>query len=286
MTASPRRELRDWSLAARKSLGQHFLSDEALIGRIVALTGAGPDDVVVEIGPGLGAITFGLAENAAVVVAVEFDSGLAGRLESLLTERGVKNVEVTRGDAVGFDYGSVFARFGRRILVAGNLPYNITGPVFFDLLSHFTRVRRAALMVQEEVARRVASGPGGRRYGVLSVLLQAVGRVSMGERVGPDKFYPRPKVSSRMLTIDFADEFAAGFGELRSYITLVKAAFSKRRKTLLNALTGGLGRNRDEVAVWLEKAGIDPVRRAETLSPAEFGRLNVMVTGPGVNTPG
>ncbi|MBU1741762.1 MAG: hypothetical protein KKC37_09465, partial [Proteobacteria bacterium] len=159
-----RQRLQRLSLAANKKLGQHFLHDEALARRIVDGSRVGPDDHVVEIGPGLGALTFLLAERAALVRAVEIDKGLAGHLTGEVSRRGLTNVEVVHADAVGFDYPAAAADAGRRLMVVGNLPYNVTGPILFDLVQAHGAVARATVMIQAEVADRLAAPPGGRDY--------------------------------------------------------------------------------------------------------------------------
>ncbi len=271
-----RQRLQELSLAANKKLGQHFLVNEALARRIVDFSRAGPDDQVVEIGPGLGALTWLMAERSAWVKAVEIDRGLAGHLTEEVSRRGLINVEVVHADAVGFAYAAAAA--GGRLMVVGNLPYNVTGPILFDLIKAHAVIQRATLMIQAEVADRLAAPPGGRDYGVLSVLVAAFGRLTPGEPVGPEHFFPRPEVNSRLIAVDF--EPAPDLGDETAFIRVVKAAFSARRKTLGNSLAGGLGLPKDRARATVAAAGIDPGRRAETLSPAEFVALAREVSGP------
>jgi 16S rRNA (adenine1518-N6/adenine1519-N6)-dimethyltransferase len=262
-----RQRLADLSLAANKKLGQHFLHDEALARRIVDFAAVAEGDQVIEIGPGLGALTWLLAGRAARLTAVEIDRGLAAHLQDEVARQGLKNVVIVHADAVGFDYQAAAA--GRRLEVVGNLPYNATGPIMFDLIRHQKSVARAALLVQAEVADRLAAPPGGRDYGVLSVLVAACGRLTLGEIVGPESFFPRPNVNSRLIAVDFGGQGDVG----EDFIRVVKAAFSSRRKTLQNSLAGGLGLGKAEVFDLITAAGIDPGLRAETLGPDRFAAL-------------
>jgi 16S rRNA (adenine1518-N6/adenine1519-N6)-dimethyltransferase len=262
-----RRRLADLSLAANKKLGQHFLHDEALARRIVDFAAVSAGDRVIEIGPGLGALTWLLAERAALVKAVEIDRGLAGHLADEVARRGTKNVEIIHADAVGFDYAAAAAP--GRLMVVGNLPYNVTGPILFDLVRAHPLIKRATLLIQAEVADRLHAAPGGRDYGVLSVLLAACGRLTPGETVSAEPFFPRPKVVSRLIAVDFKPQTEVA----DDFIRLVKAAFSSRRKTLKNSLAGGLGLSQDAAANLIVAAGIDPGCRAETLAPDRFAAL-------------
>ncbi len=268
-----RQQLAELSLAANKRLGQHFLHDRDLARRIVDFAAVSASDHVIEIGPGLGALTWLLAERVAALTAVEIDRGLAGHLTAEVARRSMKNVEIIHADAVGFDYPAAAA--GRRLKVVGNLPYNVTGPILFDLIHNQRNVARAALLIQAEVADRLAAPPGGRDYGVLSVLVAACGRLTLGETVGPESFFPRPNVTSRLIAIDFGGE-----GDIKDdLVRVVKAAFSSRRKTLQNSLAGGLGLSKAAAEDLIVTAGIDPQCRAETLGPDQFAALALAFKG-------
>ncbi len=268
-------------LQASRRRGQNFLNQPATAQAIAESAGIGPEDVVVEIGPGLGALTLPLAGLAARVIALEVDRGVYEALLAVLAETGAANVEPRLMDALDFDWAAEAARAGRRLKVAANLPYSISSPIFFKLLEALAHWSTATLMVQREVAERLLAPPGGRDYGRLSVLMQCWCEVRPGLVVGPDQFFPRPQVESRVAHLAPRERPLAeldGPGQAAWYSQVVKAAFSQRRKTLLNSLAGGLGRARPEVEAALVRAGIDPSRRAETLSPAEFGRVAVELT--------
>ena len=180
-------------------------------------------------------------------------------------------------DALQTDFGAIAEEAGQPLLILGNLPYAITSPLIFRLLENLNAWRGATLMIQLEVARRMASAPGGRDYGRLSVLAQTFCEIKAGMKVGPDQFFPKPAVESQVVhlapretpLVKLIDE-----DSLSWYGTVVKAAFSQRRKTLANSLAGGLGLNRAEATQCIQAAGLDPKSRAETLSPQDFGLIS------------
>lgn len=263
-------------LVASRRRGQNFLAQPATAQAIALSAGLAPDDVVVEVGPGLGALTLPLAGLAARVIALEVDRGVFEALLGILAQAGAANVEPRLTDALDFDWAAEALAAGRRLKVAANLPYSISSPLLFKLLENLAHWSSATLMVQREVAERLAAAPGGREYGRLSALMQCWCEIHLGLVVGPEQFFPRPQVESRVVHLaprerPLAD--IAGPEQAAWYATVVKAAFGQRRKTLLNSLSGGLGRPRAELEEALARAGIDPARRAETLSPEELGRV-------------
>jgi len=272
----PNAILRARGLKPSRHRGQNFLTQPATARAIAASAGITPQDTVVEIGAGLGTLTLALAPLARRVVAVEVDRGVFAALEDVLAEAGVQNVEPRLADALKLDWAELARQAGERLVVAGNLPYLIASPLIFHLLDNRHCWRRAVLMVQEEMARRLAAEPGIKDYGRLSVLVQTWCQVQAGIKVGPDQFYPRPAVSSRVVhftplhppRVDLASP-----EQVRHYARVVKAAFSHRRKTLANSLSGGLGISRQQAQQALQQAGLDPNRRAETLSVEEFHKL-------------
>lgn len=268
--------LKSRGLVASRRRGQNFLVQPATAQAIAESAGLSSEDVVVEIGPGLGALTLPLAGLAGRVIALEVDRGVHEALLGILAEAGAANVEARLVDALTFAWAAEAAAAGRRLKVAANLPYAISSPILFSLLENLQSWSSATLMVQREVAERLAAAPGGREYGRLSALMQCWCEVRPGLVVGPEQFFPRPQVDSRVVHLAPRERPLAqieGPEQAAWYTQVVKAAFGQRRKTLLNSLSGGLGRPRAEVEAALVRAGIDPTRRAETLSPEELGRV-------------
>jgi 16S rRNA (adenine1518-N6/adenine1519-N6)-dimethyltransferase len=273
--AHPGTLLKSHGLRASKKRGQNFLVHPATAQAIAASAGIGPGEVVVEIGAGLGALTLACARLAARVVALEVDRGLFRALEQVLAGAGADNVELRLQDALDVDWEELAATAGGPVTVVGNLPYAISSPLLLKLVSARECWQRATLMLQRELAQRLSSPPGNKDYGRLSVLVQTWCEIEPGFSVGPDQFFPRPAVESRIVHLKSRRDplVPLADGEQAAWFqTVVKAAFSQRRKTLANSLAGGLGRDRPGVAQALTRAGIDPRRRAETLSPQEFFR--------------
>ncbi|HUO81763.1 MAG TPA: 16S rRNA (adenine(1518)-N(6)/adenine(1519)-N(6))-dimethyltransferase RsmA [Gammaproteobacteria bacterium] len=252
----------------RKRFGQHFLHDPRIIGAIVEAIGPGRDDALVEIGPGRGALTGPLLERVGRLHVVEIDRDLARDLRAL--EPDPCRLVVHTADALRFDFSAIAAR-GLRI--AGNLPYNISTPLLFHLLAQDAAIADMHFTLQKEVVDRMVAAPGSRTYGRLSVMLQAACRVERLFGIGRGAFQPPPRVDSsfvrlvpqRVIAIDDAECFKG----------IVRRAFTRRRKTLRNALAGLVE------AGDFAGAGIDAGRRPETLSPADFARLANLVTGRG-----
>jgi len=250
-----------------KSLGQNFITDKRVIERIVSEAGITPDDEVLEIGPGLGALTFALARKAARVVAVEKDARLAERLRALLPEW--PNVELVCGDALDVDFGALYK--GRRLKVAANLPYSVSSPILVRLLRARALFSTLVLMLQLEVGERISSPPGGKEYGSLSVLIQTYFDVKLLFRVHPSSFWPAPKVDSVVLKLTPLPEPRVPISDEAAYERILRAAFSSRRKMLGNSLGSAFKKGAADRV--LAAAGIDRTRRAETLSVEEFGAV-------------
>lgn len=261
MTARPSELLRRHGLRPKKQWGQNFLGDPRILDSLASLADLRRGETVVELGAGLGHLTRALAATGARVVAVERDRELVPILKAELPD-----VEIAEADAKSFDLAAVAP--GQRIVVCGNLPYHLSSPILFHLLDQRAAVRRAVLLLQREVAERVAASPGGRDYGILSVLVQQVADARIGLRVGRHAFTPPPEVDSSALVLDFLPAPRAEVRDERRFRAVVKAAFAQRRKTLWNALKPLPG-GREA----LERAGVDPQRRGETLSVAEFATL-------------
>ncbi len=250
---------------ARKRLGQHFLHDPGVIARIVAAIDPQPDDRLVEIGGGEGALTLPLLDRTGRIDVVEVDQ----RLASTLGEHA--GVTVHAGDALEFDFGSLAG--SGRLRVAGNLPYNISTPLLFHLLDFAPRIDDMHLMLQKEVVTRMCAAPGGRDYGRLTVMLSRWLEIERLFDVGPGAFRPPPRVRSSVVRIRVLREPRFDVVDADAFSNLVAACFSMRRKTL-----GRILRNRLDTAD-IEAAGIDPRARPETLRPEQFALLADMTLG-------
>jgi len=252
----------------RRALGQHFLRDAGIARAIVGLLAPTERDLVVEIGPGEGALTDELARRSGRLIALEVDRVLLERLR-----RRLPAVEVLEADARTWDYGALTRPPGGRVLVAGNLPYSVGKPIVAALLEARTAIDAMALMLQREVAERLAAGPGGKVYGALSVLTQAVCDVELALRVPPGAFRPPPQVESAVVRLTPRASARVPRALEARFREVVRAAFSSRRKTLANALAGGLGVPLGVARDVATTSGVDPARRAETLSIEEFVAL-------------
>jgi 16S rRNA (adenine1518-N6/adenine1519-N6)-dimethyltransferase len=259
----PAELLRRHGLRPKKDWGQNFLGDEELLSSLAALARLKAGDTVVELGAGLGHFTRALASTGANVVAVERDRELVPILRAELP-----GVEVAEADAKSFDLQQVAVRANQRVVVCGNLPYHLSSPILFHLLDQRAAIRRAVLLLQREVAERIAAQPGGRDYGLLSVLIQHVADVQLAISVPRHAFTPPPEVESAALVVEFLEKPRAEVRDERRFRVLVKAAFSQRRKTLWNAVRAVPGA-REAMA----RVGIDPQRRGETLSVEEFASI-------------
>lgn len=275
---SPRTLLKAWNLLARKELGQNFITEASLAARIVELARIGRDEVVLEIGAGLGAMTVAAARQACRTIAVEKDAQLVPLLRAELLVNGLEQVQVLEQDILTLDLERVAGGEGRPLTVIGNLPYNISSQVLVKLIRSRRAVSRAVLMFQKEVADRLCAGPGSKTYGRLSVMLQYCADLTVLRSVGPEMFFPKPKVGSVVLAINFKTAIDPQAGDEALLGQVVQAAFGQRRKTLRNALSGGLlPLDSDAATQILDTARIDPRRRAETLDVAEFVALTDVV---------
>lgn len=271
MSAPSARELlARFGLRAKKSWGQNFLVDRGVQARIVEAAALAPDDVVVEIGAGLGALTLPLAAAARRVIAVERDPELVAALRSIVPA----HVEVAAVDALAFDFGAAAAAAGRPLVVLGNLPYQITSPLLFAITGAAAGGRviaRAVLMVQREFAERAVAPPGDRTYGRLSVMVQQQAAVEILFHVGSGAFHPPPAVTSTVMRLAPRSRGLAPVRDEALFDEVVRAAFGARRKMLRGALGAAFGDERARAA--LRAAGVDETRRAETLAVAEFARI-------------
>ncbi|MGW5747091.1 16S rRNA (adenine(1518)-N(6)/adenine(1519)-N(6))-dimethyltransferase RsmA [Amycolatopsis sp. NPDC003861] len=252
-----------------KKLGQNFVHDPNTVRRIVELANVGEDDVVLEVGPGLGSLTLGLLATGARVVAVEIDPKLAERLPETVAERGPEaagNLTVVGADALRVTREEL----GEPTALVANLPYNVAVPVVLHLLAEVSSLRSGLVMVQTEVADRMAAGPGSRIYGVPSVKLAWYGPARKVAAVPRSVFWPVPNVDSALVAFERADATASDDRDV--LFGLVDAAFSQRRKTLRAALAGWAG-SAERAGELLTAAGIDPKTRGEQLDVHDFARI-------------
>ncbi|MBS7548001.1 16S rRNA (adenine(1518)-N(6)/adenine(1519)-N(6))-dimethyltransferase RsmA [Dietzia massiliensis] len=258
-----------------KTLGQNFVHDANTVRKIVTASGVGRDDTVIEVGPGLGSLTLPLLDAAGRVVAVEIDPVLAARLPRTVAERAPRLaglLTVVGADALAVSAADL-GEPSPTALVA-NLPYNVSVPVLLHLLAEVPTIRTALVMVQLEVADRLAAAPGSRVYGVPSVKAGFFGTVRRTGVVGRNVFWPVPNVESGLVRIDAYPEapWDLGAEHRRRVFAVVDAAFAQRRKTLRAALSGWAGSGADaELA--LTEAGVDPRARGEQLTTADFVRV-------------
>jgi 16S rRNA (adenine1518-N6/adenine1519-N6)-dimethyltransferase len=267
---------RDHDFRPRRSLGQTFLTDANIVGKIVAAAQLSGREPVLEIGPGAGAVTRALVDIAPRVMAIEIDRTLIGVLRATVGER----VEVIHADVLTVDWEQTLGGEGRWRVVA-NLPYAITGPAILHLLSAHRYVDRLVIMVQREVAERLLAPPGGRQRGLLSVLVQAACEAEPVWRVSRTCFWPQPQVDSEVLALTVRRPPLVPEPMEPMFARVVHAGFATRRKMLVNALAQSpdLGLTKDDARGALISCDIDPDRRAETLSEMEFLRLAEAVQG-------
>lgn len=263
-------------LRPSKGLGQNFLTDEDVIAQIVEGSGAATDALVIEIGPGAGALTLPLAEKAGHLVAVELDEKLIEPLR--IKTFGMDNVEIIEGDILETDLDELIESRKKEcglsyVRVVGNLPYYITTPIIMKLLETAHGIDSITVMMQKEVGDRIAAEPGTRQSGAITYPVCYHARVSKVAEAPSECFYPAPKVDSVVLRLDILEEPPVKTRDADFMIKCVKAGFSQRRKTLLNSLSSMEGMDKDRVSRALERADIDKSRRAETLSLAEFAKL-------------
>jgi 16S rRNA (adenine1518-N6/adenine1519-N6)-dimethyltransferase len=260
---------------AKKHLGQNFLHDTGVIARIVQALDPKPGEVIVEIGPGQGALTFPLLRRHGGLTAIEFDRDLHAPLQAAAREHGT--LRLIQGDVLGVDLSALateLAGNGGQIRLVGNLPYNLSSPILFHALDHAASVGDMHFMLQKEVVERMAAGPGSKVYGRLSVMLQAYCAVTPLFIVPPGAFRPAPKVESAVVRLVPKPAGQVDVADHRMFANVVRAAFGQRRKTLRNALNGVAD------STQIEAAGLRPDARAEQVDVAGFVRLaNLLAAG-------
>ena len=250
----------------RKRFGQHFLIDQNITRKIVALAAIRPEEIVLEIGPGRGVLTRPLCAAAQRVIALELDPKLGAYLAEALAD--CRNLDLRFGDALEFSYGTL----PQGTVVVANLPYYVSTPLLFTLLEARERIDRMVLMLQTEVARRLVAKPATNDYGILSVLVQYAAEASLAFQVSASCFRPRPEVGSAVVSLVMRRQPSVRAKDEALFARVVRAAFAHRRKTLSNSLRDE-GLSSEQVAQALALVGIGPSRRGETLRLEEFARL-------------
>lgn len=267
--------IKKYNFSFRKKFGQNFLIDEGILEKIVSAAEVTKEDVVLEIGPGIGSMTQYLAEAAGKVIAVEIDDALIPILKETLSP--YDNVTVIHGDVMKTDLKKLSEEYadGKPFKVVANLPYYITTPIIMRLLEDDVPTRRITVMVQKEVADRIKEKPGSKEYGAISLSVQYYAKPEIACIVPPSCFMPRPNVDSAVLNLDPYEVPPTTVKNPKFMFSLIRASFNQRRKTLANGIAGGgLGIARDQVEKALESMGLPATTRGETLGLAEFAALS------------
>ncbi len=260
--------LKAFNLHTRKKLGQNFLIDKMIVQGIVSAAELSSDDKVLEIGPGIGTLTQGMAETGADITAVELDKKLPAVLAETL--KGYDNIRIIQGDILKVNISEIMG--SRPYKVVANLPYYITTPILMTLLERKLPITRIVTMVQKEVAERMTAKPGSKAYGALSAAVQYYTVPSIVLQVPPKSFMPEPEVNSVVISCVVREKPPVDVLDEKLFFRIVRGAFGQRRKTLANALKGA-GFQKDEIERSLTLAGIDLKRRGETLSLDEFAAI-------------
>lgn len=259
------------SLKPNKRLGQHFLTDLNIVAQIIEKAGLNKTDNVLEIGPGMGALTIPIAAVVNSVIAVEKDSRLTEYLLQKLEEKHIENVTIINKDILKTDIENLAEGFTDKLKVVGNLPYNISSPLLEKLISNKRCFSKAFLMLQYEFAHRLASDPGSKDYGALTVLTRYESSITEVLKVSRDVFYPKPKVGSMVIAIDLEMPHPVRAKNKGVFELVVRGAFTQRRKTIKNSLKVISDHfEKDQISGALKLCNIDPIRRAETISLDEY----------------
>ncbi|MBD1372474.1 16S rRNA (adenine(1518)-N(6)/adenine(1519)-N(6))-dimethyltransferase RsmA [Hazenella sp. IB182357] len=280
ITTQTRGILASHNIQLKKSLGQNFLTDQHVLNKIVQAAQLTEKAGVLEIGPGIGALTESVADIAEKVVAIEIDGRLVPILKKLFSTR--PNVEIIQGDALEVDLNQIIeTHFGEveQIHVTANLPYYVTSPIIIRLLESRLPFKNIVIMIQKEVAERLAARPSTKAYGSLSVFVQYFAEVEMVAKVPSHVFVPRPQVDSAVCRLSLRSEPAVKVENESLFFAVIRAAFAQRRKTLLNTLHANLlsEMTKQQVENILIQADIQPKRRGETLNLAEFAALTQVI---------
>jgi 16S rRNA (adenine1518-N6/adenine1519-N6)-dimethyltransferase len=272
---SPRTLLVFHNIRPQKHLGQHFLANQTTAKMIVNRSGLLPEDVVLEIGAGLGALTIPVARIAKKVFAVEKDRKIINILKTEILASNLSNVVVMGENILKIDIKSLAEDIGQKLVVMGNLPYNISSQILVQLIKSREALIRAVFMIQRELGQRITAQPGCKDYGRLSVMLGYCANIKKIADVKASVFFPKPKVDSEVLELRFKKRLKHSANNEDHFFRVIKAAFGNRRKILKNALAASeLNIDTHAAQNILERSGIDPVRRAETLTVEEFVTLS------------
>jgi len=265
-------------LRPKKSLGQHFLEDHGIIDKIITLIQLNKNDVVVEIGPGTGALTIPVLPYVYHLIAIEKDQLLINLLRKKLSAEEGKKITLISGDALKIDFKEISNDFKQKIRIIGNIPYNISSPLLERLILYRAYIKSAILMFQHEFALRLIAPPGQRKCSALTIVSQYYAEISPIIKIKRDAFYPIPKVDSMVLKMDFERPYKFQAKDEMIFRKIVKSAFLFRRKTILNSLEKAtVSLSREEIAKALEECNIEPKKRAETLSIYDFIRLSLVL---------
>ena len=259
------------SIKPNKRLGQHFLIDRNTITQIIDKTGLDKTDDVLEIGPGMGALTIPMAGVVNSIIAVEKDSRLVNHLRHKLEEMHIENVTIINNDILKESIAALAGSMKNKLKVVGNLPYNISSPLLEKLISNKKYFSKAFLMLQYEFACRLTSDTGSKDYGAITVMTRYESSICQLLKIGRDVFYPKPKVGSMVIAIDLETPHPVRAKNNRVFELVVRGAFAQRRKTIKNSLKVISDHfEKDQISGALDICNIDPLRRAETMSLDEF----------------
>jgi len=268
---SIKKELVDLGIFPKKRLGQHFLVDRNILDKVIRTAEVTKEDVVLEVGPGLGEMTFGLSQKAKRVIAIEIDSKLVDQLRIKFED--IPNLEIVQGDILKYDFSPLFQKAGRPMKVVANLPYQISTPLLFRFLEEREKFSSLLLMLQKEVAQRLIASPGNKEYGPLSIFVQRVSEVSIRFFIKPIAFFPPPKVDSALVEIRWRKSPLVDLEDEGWFKKVVQGCFNYRRKTLINGLRySGLPLPKD-IEQRMKRIHLNPQRRPETLTIKEFSSL-------------
>ena len=272
---SPKTLLIFHNIKPNKQLGQHFLTNQNTAEMIVMRSGILPEDIVLEIGAGLGSLTIPVARVVREVFAVEKDRKIINILKTEILASDLSNVVIMEKNILDIDIRSLAKNVGQKMVVMGNLPYNISSQILVQIIQSREALTRAVFMLQKELSQRITAKPGCRDYGRLSVMLGYCANIKKIANVKAAVFFPKPKVDSEVLELTFKKRLKHPVNDEVHFFRVIKAAFGNRRKTLKNALAASeLNIDTKAAQNILERSGIDPVRRAETLTVEEFVRLS------------
>lgn len=266
-----RKELKEYGLFLKKGLGQNLLVDRNIIEKVIRTAQVQKEDIILEVGPGLGEMTMALAQRAKQVIAIEIDPRMVEILREKL--KGHPNIQVINKDILKVNFRELIRREKGPIKVVSNLPYQISTPLIFRFIESREIFSTFTLMLQREVAERMQASPGGKEYGPLSIFIQIFLDVSICFRIHPSAFFPPPKVESAVVHLVWKEIPMVDKDHEDWFKRVVKACFGYRRKTLINALKNANIFLPESIEARMEKIGIDPQRRPETLTLQEYVKL-------------